>query len=243
MFIYSEILDIFNPFNPRVVKCYGYNKIKMADVMKNTVDALKQLAPYSMAILGTIMAAFVFTMMFGLVDDSVVPNLGLLVDNATYNVTTGDASYDTSHILQSGATGIYNVAAIVLISTGLMALATVLAAFGMRRFDRFNVGADKLTDLIKQISAVVGVYAVVIFGLAIFRIILGYLEEKIVTSVGITSAVWLTSLGSLITLGTSVINLITPLLDLGVGLITLGLVLAVFGWKIEFGGKSSKKDY
>jgi len=206
----------------------------MADVMKNTVEALKQLSPYTLAILGTIMTAFVVTMMFGLVDDSVVPNLGLVV-NAS-NTTL--ASSETSAVLQTGADGVYNVAAIVLVSTGLMALATVLAAFGMRRFERFNVGAERLADLMKQISVVVGIYAVVVFGLAVFRIILGYLEEKILGSVGITSSVWLQKLSALVTLGVSVINAITPLLDLGVGLVTLGLVLAAFGYKLEFGGQN-----
>lgn len=204
--------------------------------MKNTVNALKQLSPYTLSILGVIMTAFVVTMMFGLVDDSVVPNLGLNVTN----VTTGDASFDTSAILQTGADGVYNVAAIVLVSTGLMALATVLAAFGMRKFERFNVGAEKLGDLMTQVGVVVGIYAVVVFGLAIFRIILGYLEEKIVDSIGITSSTWLTSLASIVTLGTSVISAITPLLDLGVGLVTLGLVLAAFGYKLEFGGNDNK---
>lgn len=212
----------------------------MADVMKNTVDALKQLSPYTLAILGTIMTAFVVTMMFGLVDDSVVPNLGLQVSNATYNTTAGDASFDTTQILRTGADGIYNVAAIVLVSTGLMALATVLAAFGMRKFERFNVGAERLADLIQQIAVVIGIYAVIVFGLAVFRIILGYLEEKILGSVGITSSIWLQSLDKIVTLGTSVIDAITPLLDLGVGLVTLGLVLAAFGYKIEFGGTSTK---
>lgn len=210
--------------------------------MKNTVDALKQLSPYSLAILGTILSAFVFTMMFGLISDSVVPNLGLNV-SVPYNNTSGYAYYDTNQILQTGGTGIYNVAAIVLISTGLMALATVLAAFGMKRFERFNIGAERLAGLMRQVGVVVGIYAVVVFGLAIFRIILGYLEEKITTNVGITSSTWLTYLSNLISLGTSVINLITPLLDLGVGLVTLGLVLAAFGYKIEFGGKGSKSDY
>lgn len=208
----------------------------MADVMKNTVEALKQLSPYTLAILGTIMTAFVVTMMFGLIDDSVVPNLGL---NITANVS-GYAAFDTSAILKTGADGVYNVAAIVLVSTGLMALATVLAAFGMRKFERFNVGADKLGDLMKQIGVVIGIYAVVVFGLAVFRIILGYLSEKIVNSIGIDSAIWITYLESLVTLGTSVISAITPLLDLGVGLVTLGLVLSAFGYKLEFGGKTSK---
>lgn len=213
----------------------------MADVMKNTVEALKQLAPYTLAILGTIMTAFVVTMMFGLIDDSVVPNLGLAVSNATWNASAGDASFDTSAILATGADGVYNVAAIVLVSTGLMALATVLAAFGMKRFERFNVGADRLSGLMKQIGVVIGIYAVVVFGLAVFRIILGYLEEKILNSVGITSETWLTALSDLVALGTSVINAITPLLDLGVGLVTLGLVLAAFGYQIEFGGTSGAK--
>lgn len=203
--------------------------------MKNTVDALKQLAPYTLAILGVIMTAFVVTMMFGLIDDSVVPNLGLNVTN----VTAGWASYDTSEILQTGADGVYNVAAIVLVSTGLMALATVLAAFGMKRFERFNIGAEKLGNLMKQVGIVVGIYAVIVFSLAVFRIILGYLEEKIVDSVGITTATWLTYLDSLVTLGTTVIDAITPLLDLGIGLVTLGLVLAAFGYKLEFGGSKS----
>lgn len=207
----------------------------MADVMKNTVDALKQLSPYTLAILGVIMTAFVVTMMFGLVDDSVVPNLGLTVNASNLTI----ASSETSAVLQTGATGVYNVAAIVLVSTGLMALATVLAAFGMKRFERFNVGAERLADLMKQIGVVVGIYAVVVFGLAVFRIILGYLEEKILGSVGITSATWLQALADLVGLGTSVISAITPLLDLGVGLVTLGLVLAAFGYKLEFGGKST----
>ncbi|MDX1699190.1 MAG: hypothetical protein R3250_01170 [Melioribacteraceae bacterium] len=211
--------------------------------MKNTVQALKQLSPYSLAILGSILTAFVFTMMFGLMADSVVPNLGLNSTHSPYNDTAGYAYYDIQQILQAGADGIYNVAAIVLISTGLMALATVLAAFGMRRFERFNVGAEKLAGLMKQIGVVVGIYAVVVFGLAVFRMILGYLDEKIVANVGITSSTWITYLSNLTSLGTSVINLITPLLDLGVGLVTLGLVLAAFGYKIEFGGKSSKGDY
>ena len=128
-----------------------------------------------------------------------------------------------------------------MISTGLMALATVLAAFGMRRFERFNIGAERMVGLMRQIAVVVGIYAVVVFGLAVFRLVLGYLEEKVLANVGITSAVWLTALDNLVTLGTSVIDLITPLLDLGVGLVTLGLVLAAFGYKIEFGGKSAAK--
>jgi len=210
----------------------------MSDVMNNTMAALKQLGPYTLAILGVIMSAFVVTMMFGLLSDSVVPNLGLNT-SAPYNNTSGYAVYDTNEVLVTGSDGVYNVAAIVLVSTGLMALATVLAAFGMRRFERFNVGAERLSSLMKQVGVVVGIYAIVVFSLAIMRIILGYLEEKIVTSVGITSAAWLADFTAIITLGTNIVSLITPLLDLGVGLVTLGLVLAAFGFKLEVGGTKS----
>lgn len=209
--------------------------------MKDTVTALKQLSPYAMAIAGSILGAYVFTMMFGLMVDDVIPNLGLN-NSAIANNTSGYAKYDTEQILVAGADGIYNVAAIVLISTGLMALATVLTAFGMRRFERFNVGAERLAGLMKQIGIVVGIYAVVVFVLAIVRVIFGYLEEKVTTTIGITSATWLTYLDNIVSLATSTINLITPLLDLGVGLVTLALVLAAFGFKIQFGQTDSKKS-
>lgn len=206
--------------------------------MKNAVSALKDLAPYVLACFGAILGAFVITMMFGFMDEDVIPNLGLEVNASN----TSLASTAASTIVQDGADGIYDLAKIVLTATGLMALATVMTAFGFRKFERFDIGSTKLIGLVKQIGVVTGIYAGIVFSLAFIRIIVGYLDEVLIDTLGFTTAWILTALDTLTGLVTTVIAGITPLLGLGVGLVTLGLVLSAFGFKIEFGKMGNKNS-
>lgn len=200
--------------------------------MENAVQALKDLTPYVLATFGVILGAFVITMMFGFMDEDVIPNLGLEVNASN----TSLASTAASTIVQDGADGIYDLAAIVLTATGLMALATVMTAFGFRKFERFDIGSSKLIKLVTQIGTVTGIYGAIIFALAFVRIIVGYLDEVLVDTLGFSAGGWvITALDTLTALVTTVIAGITPLLGLGVGLVTLGLVLSAFGFKIEFG--------
>jgi len=211
----------------------------MASFMKNVIGALKSLTPYVLAVFGTVMVGYMATVMFGFLDLEVVPSLGL---NNNSGVNETSTTEEVSNLVQSGADGVYNVVAIVLISTGLMALATVMQAFNMRRFERFNIGSDKLVDLVKKIGQVTLIYTGIVFVLAIVKIIFGYLEDIVTPSLGFESGDWVVdSLQNIISLLSETIDQITPLLDLGVGLVTLGLVLAAFGFQFSIDYVSGKR--
>lgn len=205
------------------------------NILKNTLRALKDLSPYLVAIFGVVLGAFVVTLMLGYLDLNVVQSIGL-------NGTTAET--EASTIVQNGADSVYNIAAIVLISTGLMSLATIVSAFGFNKMDRFKISSNNLVKIMRDVGAVTGIYGGLVFLLAIFRILFGFLEEKIIGSLGFGGGDWvLTSANAIVTLLVDAINLISPILDLGVGLITLAIVVSAFGFKIAFEFGSKKKGY
>jgi len=211
----------------------------MASILKNTVGALQELAPYVLAAFATVMGVYISTVMFGFFDTNVIPNLGLSNNSTTYNITSGEIS----QLAQKGADGVYNVGSIVLIATSLMALAVVVKAFGFNQLDRFNIGAARLKDLARRIGEVVGVYTVIVFALMLIQTVFAYLEQTVTPSLGFDGSSWVqSSLQKVIQLLSEVISTVTPLLDLGVGLVTLGLVISAFGFEINFQfGKGSKR--